>query len=192
MNPSTIHWNTIKYLFKYLQGTKNLGITYDAVGGKAKIHATGFSDANWASNPFDQKSISGTTFLLGGGAIIWSSRKQSIVTQSSMEVEYIAANSVTHNAVWLWELLTQLGFPQKNPADLFVDNQSAIRLANNPEFHQRSKHVDIKYHYIHNIIMRGDLLVHWCHTTEQTADILTKGLDSIKFRLFRQDLGMLV
>ncbi len=63
MNPS-IHWNAIKYLFKYLQGTKDLGITYDAVGGNAKIHMTGFSDANWASNPFDQKSISGTTFYL--------------------------------------------------------------------------------------------------------------------------------
>src|SRR6266436_6182710 len=186
-NPSTIHWNAVKYLFKYLQGTKNLGITYDAVGGKAKIHATGFSDADWASNPFDRKSISGTTFLLAGGAIIWSSRKQSVVAQSSMEAEYIAANSATHDTVWLRELLTQLGFPQKNPADLFVDNQSAIRLANNPEFHQRSKHMDIKYHYICDIIMRGDLLVHWCHTTEQTANILTKGLDSIKFRLFCQD-----
>ena len=84
-----------------------------------------------------------------------------------MEAEYIAANSATRDAVWLRELLTQLGFPQKNPADLFVNNQSAIRLVNNPEFHQRSKHVGIKYHYIRDIIMRGDLLVHWCHTTEQ-------------------------
>ena len=109
-----------------------------------------------------------------------------------MEAEYIAANSMTHNAVWLQELLTQLGFPQKNPADLFVNNQSAIWLVNNPKFHQRLKHMGIKYHYIHNIIMQGDLLVHWCHTTEQTANILMKSLDSIKFWLFHQDLRMLV
>src|SRR5260221_14062182 len=109
-----------------------------------------------------------------------------------MEVEYIAANSMTCDTVWLQELLTQLGFPQKNSADLFVNNQSTIRLANNPEFHQRSKHGDIKYHYIRDIIMRGDLLVHWCHTTEQTTDILMKGLDSLKFQLFCQDLGLLL
>src|SRR6266481_6210098 len=109
-----------------------------------------------------------------------------------MEVEYIAANSVTRDAVWLRELLTQLGFPQKNPANLFVDNQSTIQLANNPEFHQRSKHVDIKYHYIHDIIMCGDIYIHWCHTSEQTANIFTKSLDSKKFKIFWNDLGMLV
>src|SRR5260370_29919868 len=125
-NTSTIYWNTVKYLFKYLQGTKGLGITYDNVWGKAKILTTGFLDANWATNTSDWKSISSTTFLLGGSTIIWSSQKQSVVAQSSMEVEYIAANSATHDTAWLHELLTQLGFPQKNPANLFVDNQSAI------------------------------------------------------------------
>ncbi len=73
MNPSTIHWNAVKYLFKYLQGTKDLGITYDNVGGRAKILMTGFLDANWATNTSDWKSISSTTFLLRGSAIIWSS-----------------------------------------------------------------------------------------------------------------------
>ena len=109
-----------------------------------------------------------------------------------MEAEYIVANSATHDAAWLHELLTQLGFPQKNPADLFVDNQSAIRLANNPEFHQRSKHVDIKYHYIRDIIMHGDIYIHWCHTSEQTTNIFTKSLDSKKFKIFQNNLGMLV
>jgi len=94
-NPSTIHWNAVKYLFKYLQGTKDLGITYDNVGGKGRILATGFSDADWATNTSDQKSISSTTFLLRGSVIIWLSQKQSIVAQSSMEAEYIAANSAT-------------------------------------------------------------------------------------------------
>ena len=189
-NLSSEHWHAVKHLFRYLQGTKDMGIMYDQCGGSATTAISGFSDADWASNEIDRKSISRYTFLMGGGAISWTSKKQSIMALLSMEAEYIAATLATKQIIWLRDFLTALGFTQADPSELHIDNQSAIALAANPQFHARSKHIDVQFHFIRGVIQREIATIHWCPTDEMTADIFTKSLLRPKFKSFRDDLGM--
>ena len=143
LKPSNEHWQGVKRIFHYLQGTKTLGITYDDLNGYADIHIFGYSDTDWASLPMDRKSVSGYVFLIGGGAVAWSSKKQPTVTMSTTEAEYMASSNVMTQAIWLRNLFMELNFIQPSPAELLLDNQSAIALASNPQFHARSKHINI-------------------------------------------------
>jgi hypothetical protein len=125
----------VKHLFRYLQGTKDMGITYDQCRGSTTVAISSFSDADWASNKIDWKSISRYTFLLSGGAISWTSKKQSIVALSSMEVEYITMTLATKQIIWLPNFFDALGFTQSRLSELHIDNQLAIVLTENPQFH---------------------------------------------------------
>ena len=141
--PSNEHWRGVKRILHYLQGTKTLGITYDDLNGYADIHVFGYSDADWASSPMDRKSVSGYVFLIRGGAVAWSSKTQPTVALLTTEVEYMASSNATTQAIWLRNLFMELNFIQPLPAELLLDNQSAIALASNPQFHARSKHINI-------------------------------------------------
>jgi hypothetical protein len=189
-NPSKCHWQAVGRIFRYLQGTKDYGIKYDNLGGKATITVIGYSDADWGSNAIDRRSISGYAFFLGGGTIAWSSKKQPTVSLSSMEAEYMASSHAVKEAIWLRSFLNGIGFQQNEASELFLDNQSAIALAYNPEFHARSKHIDIRHHFIREAVENGTVELIWCPTDEMTADIFTKALARPKFWRFREDLGM--
>ena len=189
--PSKEHWRAIKRVLRYLQGTKDLGITYDDLNGYADIHVSGYSDADWGSSLVDRRSISGYIFLIGGGAVAWSSKKQPTVALSSTEAEYMASSNATTQAIWLRSLFTELNFIQPSPAELLLDNQSAIALASNPQFHARSKHIDIRHHFIRTCVTKGEVCLFWCPTQEMIADILTKPLSYPKFKLMSQLLSML-
>ena len=173
-NPNGHHWTAVKRIFRYLAGTRGLGILY---GGGAK--SEGFCDSDWGGSA-DRRSTSGYIFVLNGGAISWASRKQPTVALSSTEAEYIALTQAVKEVLWLRTLFSEIGAPQhaREIAQISSDNQGAIALAKNPGFHARSKHIDIQYHFIrqHTDPDTGTITLEYCPTDEMTADILTKGL----------------
>jgi hypothetical protein len=191
-NPGPEHWTAVKQVFRYLNGTRSYGITYSVADEvECPLKPVGHMDADWGSNPNDRKSISGYSFMLGGGAIAWSSRKQSTVVLSSTEAEYIAATHATRLAIWLRQLLDGLQIPQERPMTLYGDNQSAIALSRDPRFHARTKHVDIQHHFIRGKVANGDIDILYCPTHEMVADVLTKGLAKPIHTKFSGDMGML-
>jgi hypothetical protein len=135
VKPGKVHWNTAKHILRYLKGTPDLGITYDQNDGIANFSASAFSNSDNGKS-FHKKAITGGVILLAAGAINWMADKQPIITLSSMEVEYVAANAVARNAKWITQFLSELGFSQENPIDLFIDNQTAIQISENPELHK--------------------------------------------------------
>jgi hypothetical protein len=191
VKPSRVHWNAVKHVLRYLQGTKSLGITYDMDSGFADLVLAAFSDSDNGKS-FHKKAISGGVILLAGGAIKWIAEKQPIITLSTMEAEYVAANAVARSAKWTTQFITELGFSQNHPVDLFIDNQTAKKIAENPELHKRSQHIDKRYHWIREQIELGFINLSWVPTDENLADIFTKSLATPRFIEHRLYLGMLV
>jgi len=138
----------------------------------------------------DRKSVSGNLFTLGSAAITWSSKKQSTTALSSSEAEYVAAASSTCQVLWLRKLLADLHQEQKGATKIFCDNLSAIAMAKNPVCHGRSKHIDIRHHFICDLVAEGVIELKSCSTEEQVADILTKALPQAKHNYFMLCLGI--
>lgn len=150
----------------------------------------GYVDSDWAMDPITRRSTTGFLFTLAAGDVSASSKHQHSVTLSSTEVEYVAYCQATKEVVWLRLLLRELGHPQLGPTTLFCDNNSTILLANNPEFHARTKHIDTQVHWIREIIKTGQVILKWIPGTEQIADGLTKPLDRILYQSFVTRAGM--
>lgn len=180
------HWKVAKGILRYLKGTMNMGIFYGQDNGTI---VEGYTDSDYAGDKIDRKSTSGFIFMMGNSPISWSSNKQPIVALLSTEAEYIALASGAKEACWFRSILQEIG-RVRVPIALNVDNTSAIRLAENAVFHQRSKHLDIKYHFIRDLIQKGHVAVDYIPTEEQRADILTKPLLKTKFQEMRQLAGI--
>jgi len=191
-NPGPEHITALKRTFRYLAHVKSkkMGLVY---GGTQNwpTEVTGYTDADWGSNPNDRLSISGFAFLLGGGAISWSSKKQTAVALSSTEAEYMAASHAARHAIWLQRLLSDIGFPISRPTTLFIDNQSTLALTQDVKFHQRTKHIDIQYHFLRDQVISGTISTFYCQTNEMIADIMTKALDRPQHTRLTEDLGVL-
>jgi hypothetical protein len=184
-NPGWVHWEAVKRIFRYLLGTKKLELTY---GGDQR-GLVGYVDADGASQEH-RRAISGYVFMVDGGAVSWSSKKQELVTLSTTEAEYVAQTHAAKEAVWLRRLLTELFRPLDGPTTLFSDSQSAIALAQDGHYHARTKHIDIRYHFIRYIIEAGTIKLVYCSTDDMTADTLTKALPSAKAKHFATALGL--
>ena len=150
----------------------------------------GYSDSDWAGDLNDRKSTSGYVFTVGGGAISWKSKKQSCVALSTAEAEYIALSQAAQEAVWLRSLYVNLKLEMTAPTVVYEDNQSAICIAKNPQSHGRSKHIDIKYHFIREQVQQKTIEVKYCKTEDMIADLLTKGLGKEKFEKLRSMTGL--
>jgi hypothetical protein len=187
--PSNEHWKAVKRVLRYVKGTLDLGIVYSRADDPS-LTVHGYSDADWASDRIDRKSISGYTFILGGGAIAWSSKKQQTVALSSTEAEYMALTRASQHAIWLRKFFRAAGFPQTDPSLLFLDNRSALDLAYNPESHDRSKHIDTHHHWIRDTLAADLVTLEWIPTSEMIADTLTKSLPRILFQKFADAMGM--
>src|ERR1700679_4325537 len=149
-NPTMCHWTAAKHVLRYLKGTKNVGITYSKPEAEDMVNQNGiigYSDASFANN-YDRTSVSGYVFIAAGGAITWGSKKQNIVSLSTTEAEYICLSDAAREATWLRNLYAEIGFPQEEPTLVYGDNLSALAIAENPRYHRRTKHFDIKHHYI--------------------------------------------
>jgi len=190
VRPSTLHWDAALHVLRYLKGTINYGITYDTLGGEATLEPITYSDAD-NGKAFHGRAISGGVLLLAGGAIKWTSAKQKLVTMSTMEAEYVAANVTARHLKWATQFLSDLGFRQCLPLTLFIDNQSAIRITKNPEQQHRTQHIAKHYHWLREQYETGLLEPEYIPSNENIADIFTKSLPAITFDKHRLGLGML-
>ncbi|KAG6436667.1 hypothetical protein SASPL_101569 [Salvia splendens] len=171
--PSQSHLNAAKRILRYIKGTLNEGILYPS---NQEVKLVGYSDSDWGRDLDERKSTTGYCFYIGDGVFTWSSKKQAIVTLSTCEAEYVAASSTVCHCIWLRNLLTFLGFAQQGPTEIHVDNKYAIALAKNPVFHERSKHIDTRYHFIREHVNQNDVELVYCKSQDQAADIFTKPL----------------
>lgn len=187
--PTTTHWSAAKRVLRYLQGTKSLGLTY-GIKFDQGMALTAFSDADYASCIDTRKSISGVLLMLNGGPVIWSSRKQGVIATSTTDAEYIAAHDASKEVVWTRGLLRETGQNQLEPTTLYCDNAAAETLINNPVLYRRTKHVDIKYHYVRDVVKDRQLIVTHIGSNQQRADLLTKPLSIQKFLFNRNLLNM--
>jgi transposase InsO family protein len=189
LSPTEQHVSAVKRLFRYVRSTSDLGITYSRIGGGL----TGFTDANWAGGNVAQdgrRSTSGYIYMLAGGPVSWSAKRQHTVATSSCEAEYIGQCNAAKEAVWLRLLLSEMGHPQDGATPIHADNQSAIALASNPEYHARSKHIDIQYHYVREKVDDQTVTFVYTPTAEMIADGLTKPLEKVKHARFLQLLNL--
>jgi hypothetical protein len=190
-NPGEIHWKAIRHVFKYLSGTRNLGITYRHTESD-RLDFHGYSDSDHGSCLDTRQSTSGYVFFMAGGLVSWKSARQHSITLSSTESEYYALTNAAKEASWLRLLLSDLGYSQSDiiPTLLYGDNIPSLQLAENPEHHQRSKHIDIQWHFIRNEVRDKKVTLSHVGTELMAADGLTKILGTVKHRRFIELLGM--
>ena len=186
VNPGPAHWDAVKRIFKYLKGTRELRLTY---GPSGNLDLKGFGDAD-GSMQEDRHAFSGNAFILYGGAVSWYSKQQEIVSLSTTESEYVAATHAAKEAIWFRKLMGELFFPVVGPTTLYCDNQSAIALTKDNQFHAQTKHIDIHYHFIRWVCQKGDIRLLYCPTADMVADALTKALPSLKVKHFANALGL--
>lgn len=183
---SVEHWNYAKRVLKYLKKTKMYCLKFSSQGESLQ----GFVDADWASDSLDRKSYTGFCFVMSGSAVSWQSRKQRVTALSSTEAEYVALSEACREAVYLRELLCELTGSLLT-IRLYCDNQSALRMASNHQCHNRTKHIDVKHHFVRETVKSGKVEITYLSTNEMPADLLTKGLGSVKHYKFMESLGIL-
>lgn len=184
---SETHWRHLKRLLRYLQKTKHFGLIFK----KNDTDLHGFVDADWASCSIDRRSYTGYCFKLSGSVISYESRKQRTVALSSTEAEYMALSEACKEAIYLKKLMSELGVYDKNkPLSLFSDSQSSLKLAANPLFHKRTKHIDVRHHYTRECVANKEIQINYLQTSSMPADLLTKGLCANKHYKFLDMIGI--
>ncbi|KAJ0865779.1 putative RNA-directed DNA polymerase [Helianthus annuus] len=184
-NPGKKHWEAVKWIFRYLRGSSKLGITF----GNGKPMLIGYTDSDLAGNKDNMKSTSGYLMTFAGGAVSWQSRLQKYVALSTTEAEYVAATEACKELLWLKRFMQELGFMQQRYVVL-CDNQSAIHLAKNSMFHKRTKHIDVKYHWIRDALEDKLFELDKVHTDDNGSDMLTKSLAREKLKICCSIAGM--
>ncbi|GKC43383.1 hypothetical protein Tco_1061105 [Tanacetum coccineum] len=181
------HLIAVKRIFRYLKGTPSLGMWYPKCLG---FDLKGYSDSDYAGCNMDKKSTSGACQFLGGKLVCWSAKKQQSVAMSFAKAEYVAAVGYYANILWMKSQLTDYDIIYKK-VPIFYDNINDIAISNNPVLYSRTKHIDIRYHFIRDHILKGDIELHFIPTQYQLANIFTKPLDEPTFRRLIVELGML-
>ncbi|UYV67744.1 hypothetical protein LAZ67_5001856 [Cordylochernes scorpioides] len=184
--PGPAHCTTVKNIFRYLKGTPHMGILFT---GQDQL--VGYSDSDFARDVDSRKSTTGYAFMMNGGTVSWASQRQPIIALSTTESEYIAACSAAKELIWIRRLLQGIGCDITKETELYIDNQAAIKLVENPVFHKRTKHIDVRYHFIRSKHEEGELKVHHVCSSEQLADIMTKPLPRNQFHYLRGLLNIL-
>ena len=184
--PTIAHLKAAKQGLRYLNGTVSEGITYD---GNKGLRLEFWSDANWGAEE-GRESVSGFVATLAGGAVSYSSKKQSSVALSSTESEYMALLHALKEQIWVIRLLNELGYDVKDQNIIYTDNQGAIALAHDPEHHARTKHIDIQYHFVRDCVEDGRTRLEYCCTEDMVADGLTKALGPQRHWKLARMMGM--
>jgi hypothetical protein len=185
-------------VLRYLAGTRDVGLMFGSRNGTTvgdsrgrsnlQVDVCAYADADWANSKTDRKSVSGWVAKLNGDVISWSSKKQRTVALSTCEAELYAEAEAIKEVLWLRGMLKELGLHTQLGSIIYGDNQSAIAVSKNGIKGERTKHVDIKYHFVTETVERGDVVLKWIPTTEQQADIFTKALAAPVFVNLRQQL----
>ena len=206
-DPGPRHWNAAKKLLRYLAGTKDYGIIYGRDRTKDGVpHSIchGWTDSDYAGDLDRRRSRSGYVFYTWGGPVSWSSTMQGCVALSSCQAEYQAACEAAKEAIWLIRLCNDLGYTDtsiethgkltqkeyegEKPLTIFEDNQGCIELSKNPVHHKRSKHIETKYHFVRDEVLKGTIKLVKTHTDDNISDIFTKALDKAAFTRHRDKL----
>jgi len=186
-SPSIQHYQEAKRVLRYVKGTSNFGVLFTS---KETPRLVGYSDSDWGGSPEDKKSTTGYVFTLGSAMFCWQSCKQHIVAQSTAEAEYKAVCAATNQAIWLQRLFEDFGLKFKEGIPILCDNKSAIAIGRNPVQHRRTKHIEIKYHFVREAEHKGLIQLEYCKGEDQLADILTKALSVSRFEDLRRKLGV--
>ncbi|KAH9793969.1 Integrase catalytic domain-containing protein [Citrus sinensis] len=181
------HLKAAKRVLRYVKGTCNFGIKFTR---SKEFKLFGYSDSDWGGSIDDMKSTSGYCFTLGYGVFSWSWKKQEIVAQSTAEAEFVAATAAVNQALWLRKILIVLNLEQEESTEILVDNQAAITISQNPVFHGKTKHFNIKLFFLREVQKNGVVSLVYCKTEDQVADVFTKPLPVSKFEFFRTKLGV--
>lgn len=185
--PSTSDWNELKRVIRYLKGTKSKRLKLNSDSKMDQL--LGYADANWAENPSDRKSNSGYVFMLFGGPISWCCRKQTCVSLSSTEAEYVALAEACQEAVCLIRLLKDFQHNNQLPITMYEDNQSCLKILETRRFSNRTKHIDVKHHYVNALYEDGTIKFVYCPTEHMLADMMTKPLKEIRLRTLTEKCG---
>jgi hypothetical protein len=186
-NYGTAHWVAVKRIMRYLKGTAHYRLQ---LGGGPQVLLSGYCDADWAGDLDERKSTTGYAFYIGDGLVSWNSKRQTTVALSTAEAEYMAATQATKEALWLKQLLNEIGLTQSQPVLIRSDNQGCIALTKNPAYHSRTKHIDIRHHFIRDSVEVGDIELQYCATNDMVADVLTKALARDKHEQHTDTLGV--
>jgi hypothetical protein len=186
-NSKECHLMAVKKIFRYLVHTPNLGLWYPK---GSTFDLLGYSDSDYAGCKVDRKSTSGTCQFLGRSLVSWSSKKQNSIALCTVEAEYVAAGAYCAQLLWMRLTLRDFGC-EFIKVPLLCDNESAIKLANNSVNHSRTKHIDIRHHFLRDHKAKGDIALSHVSTDKQLADIFTKPLDELRFCALRSELNIL-
>lgn len=184
---SEVHWKAAKRVLRYLKGTLNYCLFFE----KSNLNVSGFVDADWGSCDVDRKSYTGFVFKIGKSVVSWESRKQKTVALSSTEAEYMALSDACKEALFIRNFFMEC-LKLNCVITLYNDNQSAQRLCENSMFHARTKHIDMRHHFIRDIVCKNLINIKYLNTEQMTADILTKALVKDKFNNFVVQLNLKV
>jgi Reverse transcriptase (RNA-dependent DNA polymerase) len=197
--PLQKHMQAAERVLRYLAGTKEVGLVFgsrngDLVGdsrgrqAQVQVDVCAFADADWANNKGDRRSVTGWVAKLNGDPVSWSSKKQRVVALSTCEAELYAEAAAIQEVLWLRGLMEELGLFTRTGSTVYGDNQSAIAVSHNGVRSDRTKHVDVKYHFVTETVERGTVKLQWVPTAKQEADIFTKALAAPAFEFLRSQL----
>ena len=174
-------------ILRYLKGVPGRGLLYRL---STSLTVTGFSNADWAGSRSDRRSTSGYCTFVGGNLVTWRSKKQVIVARSSAESEYRAMAHTASEMLWVRSLLQDFGIVVPTPMSMYCDNQAAIFIANNPVFHERTKHIEVDCHFIRDLLLRKQIATPFVRSDSQLGDIFTKPLARSLFQSLCSKLGL--
>ena len=185
--PRTEHWEAALRVVRYLKGTLGQGIL---LRSDSNLTLQGWCDSDWAACPITRRSLTGWLVFLGQSPISWKTKKQNTVSRSSAEAEYRSMAAITCELKWLKGLLLSLGVNHPKAVKLYCDSQSALHIAKNPVFHERTKHIEIDCHFVRDAVTAGLIDPVYVPTHTQLADIFTKDLGKPQFDTLLSKLGI--
>jgi hypothetical protein len=183
--PTSAHWTAALGVLRYVSTTSGYGITY----GGDSISIVGYCDADYAGDIDMRRSTTGYLFMMGGGAISWSSKRQATVAASTVEAEYMAAAATVKEGLWVRSLAMELGLDDA-AIKIYADNQGAIKLLKNPVSSMRSKHIDVAYHFARERVARGEVRFSYLATYKMLADMLNKPVTRAKLAMTCAAIGV--
>ncbi|GMP43055.1 hypothetical protein CsSME_00012568 [Camellia sinensis var. sinensis] len=185
--PRSTHWAALVRVLRYLRGTIFQGLLLSST---SSLDLVAYADSDWAGDVTDRKSTSGFCMFLGDSLIPWKSKKQSVVARSTTEAEYRAMAHATAEIVWLRCLLSDLGVSQSSPTPLYCDNRSAVQIAHNTVFHERTKHIEIDCHFVRQHLQSASISLPFILSALQLADFFTKTHTTARFQFLLSRLSM--
>lgn len=185
--PLKEHWEAALRVVCYLKGCPSQGIM---LRSDSELRVTAYCDSDWSACPITRRSLSSYIVLLGTSPVSWKTKKQNTVSASSAEAEYRSMAYTLHELKWLKRMLHAFGISTKGPMRMFCDSQTAIHIAKNPVFHERTKHIENDYHQVRDAVQDKLITTEHISTKEQSADILTKALPSTTFTYLLFKLGI--